>query len=97
MWPPEQPLGAHARRPGSGATRLDASSFHLLRAVRREAPEAYRQLLTELRAAVLVAALHELPQLNDFSLRRYPMPHEMRLGDAVEQQDRWTLTTSQHP
>jgi hypothetical protein len=47
--------------------RPDASSFHLLLALRRAAPAAYEEISAELRAAVLVDALRELPQLNDFS------------------------------
>ena len=46
--------------------RPDASALHLLLALRREAPEVYRELAPELRARVLVGALRDLPYLNDF-------------------------------
>jgi hypothetical protein len=46
--------------------RPDASALHLLLALRREAPETYRELPPELRAEVLVAALRDFPHLNDF-------------------------------
>jgi hypothetical protein len=46
--------------------RADASSLHLLLALRREAPDVYRELSPQVRAAVLVDALREVPQLNDF-------------------------------
>lgn len=44
----------------------DASSMHLLLALRREAPEAYEGLAPAPRAQVLVDALRTVPQLNDF-------------------------------
>ena len=46
--------------------RPDASALHLLLALRREAPDAYREIEPELRAQVLAGALRELPYLNDF-------------------------------
>ena len=46
--------------------RADASSLHLLLALRREAPAAYSELPPQVRAAVLVDALRDVPQLNDF-------------------------------
>jgi hypothetical protein len=48
------------------AERPDASALHLLLALRREAPDVYRELAPELRARVLVGALRDLPYLNDF-------------------------------
>ena len=46
--------------------RPDVSALLVLLALRREAPEAYRELPPELRAEVLVGALRDLPYLNDF-------------------------------
>lgn len=51
---------------GQIQARPDATAFHLLMALRREAPERYGELPEETRAEVLTAALAELPELNDF-------------------------------
>jgi hypothetical protein len=55
---------------GAAAQRVrahpDATSLQLLLALRREAPDAYGELPAALRAQVLVAALRDLPFLNDF-------------------------------
>ena len=48
------------------AERPDAAVFHLLMALRREAPDAYREIPAEARAEALTAALRDLPELNDF-------------------------------
>jgi len=54
-----------AREIPKQAAELDAAEDEEL-ALRREAPESYRELPGEQRAQVLVAALRELPHLNDF-------------------------------
>jgi hypothetical protein len=56
---------AHAAA-GRILSHPDASSLQLLLALRREAPDTYGELPAALRAEVLVAALRDLPFLNDF-------------------------------
>jgi hypothetical protein len=71
----------------------DASSFHLLLALRREAPAVYGELPPQLRAAVLADALRRLPFLNDFSVLTPDGPgHDrtaalalLELGDAARE------------
>ena len=62
--------------------RPDASALQLLLALRREAPDTYRQVPAELRAQVLVGALRDLPFLNDFGWME-PDGHGHRRGDRI--------------
>lgn len=55
-----------AEAAGQVAARPDASSYHTLLALRRDAPGAYAELPAAARAAVLVDALRTQPELNDF-------------------------------
>ncbi len=55
-----------AEATGQVTARPDASSYHTLLALRRDAPEAYAQLPAATRAAVLVDALRTQRSLNDF-------------------------------
>lgn len=58
---------AHAAEAaGQVRARPDASSFHLLLALRRAAPDAYLELPAEARAGVLVDALRTQAYLNDW-------------------------------
>lgn len=54
------------RQPIRGNARPDATSYHLLLSLRRNAPNAYEQIPPATRAAVLTDALRTLPNLNDF-------------------------------
>jgi hypothetical protein len=51
---------------GQVNARPDATSYHLLLSLRRNAPEAYEQIAPETRAAVLTDALQTQANLNDF-------------------------------
>ncbi len=55
-----------ARAAGYVAAHPDASGYHLLLALRRQAPEAYAKLPAATRAAVLCAALGHLTTFNDW-------------------------------
>jgi hypothetical protein len=64
--------------------RPDASSFHLLLALRRESPETYDGLPGQLRAEVLTDALRTLSMLNDFSWMEPGGPgHDWSAGRAL--------------
>lgn len=51
---------------GQVEARPNATSYHLLLSLRRNAPEAYEQITPATRAAVLTDALRTMPNLNDF-------------------------------
>ena len=51
---------------GQVNARPDATSYHLLLTLRRNAPQAYEQIPPETRAAVLTDALRTQANLNDF-------------------------------
>jgi hypothetical protein len=55
-----------AEAAGQVTARPDASSYHTLLALRRDAPETYAEIPAATRAAVLADALRTQPELNDF-------------------------------
>jgi hypothetical protein len=64
----QEPLTAAdaAEAAGQVAARPDASSYHSLMALRRDAPDAYAQIPEATRAAVLADVLRTQPEPNDF-------------------------------
>jgi hypothetical protein len=57
-----------AEAAGQVKARPDASSFHLLLALRREAPAAYAALPADVRASVLLDALRTQRYMNDWGM-----------------------------
>jgi hypothetical protein len=66
------------------AARPDYTSYHLLLAVRHQAPARYRELSADARAAVFAGALAHLPFLNDWGHLGDPIPAGTAMEALVE-------------